>query len=51
MYSGKHGSHWVILPTSYLGQWDRIDIEFTCAVVHMGAPRISYIGQWDGIDT
>ena len=48
MHGGIHvrGSSWDILPTSYVGQWDRIDtyvhVGLTCVVVHMGVPGISY---------
>ena len=50
MCGGTHGSPWDNLPTSYSGQWNRIDIGLTCAMVHMGVAGISYIKQWDGID-
>ena len=43
MCGGTHGSPWDILPTFCIEQWDRIDIEFTCAVVQMGVPGIFYL--------
>ena len=51
MCGGTHGSPWDILPTSYLGQSERIDTGLTCVVVHMGVTGIFYVEQWDGIDT
>ena len=43
MCGGTHVSPWDILPRSYIGQWDGIDTELTCAMVHMGVPGIFYL--------